>query len=264
MTRLRTVLRGAVCWLGIACAPAPLQACEMAQMQPAGTGLLRMSEQGDIVLSDRSPARLLGIRIIRPEPGQPDPFAASLADLVRPWREQGNVLGNPEARPDRWGRHAVTVTRETGRPDAHLGLSLVRNGFAITWAAELPPNCRILYLQAEEAARRSNMGRWTQMQHRALDAANGTEVASRAGQVAVMSGRVTHVGQTRRATYLNFGARGTGASAELSMSAWRSLEGQGWTRDGIKGKIVRVRGVVMESRPARLLLGDASAIEFLN
>jgi hypothetical protein len=262
----RRFLRAAVCapGLGLAAMVSPLLACAADGRPALHASLLRMTEHGDLILGDNGRARLAGIRMMRAEPGQPDPLGSRFDELVRPWRDQGTVLVNADQRPDRWGRQLASVISTTGKPDAHLGLSLVRNGFALAWAAELPPNCRNIYLQAEQDARRSGLGRWTQMQHKALDAANGAEVAFRAGHVAVMSGRVNHVGQTRRATYLNFGARGAGASAELGLSTWRQLEGQGWTRDGLKGKIVRVRGVVMEGRPARLLLGDASAIEFLN
>ncbi|MGL4439912.1 MAG: hypothetical protein ACRCUE_11610 [Bosea sp. (in: a-proteobacteria)] len=265
MRRWRSWLRWTACpvWLAASAALAPLVACEIEGAKPGAGHLLRLTEHGDLLLSDNSLGRLAGIRMLRPEPGQPDPVAARFEELTRPWRERGEVWTGPE-RPDRWGRQRVSLNLAGGKPDASLALHLVRNGFAITWAAELPPNCRIVYLQAEDAARRANVGRWTQMQHNALDAANGADVAARAGQVAVMSGRINHVGQTRRTTYLNFGARGVGASAELGVSTWRLLEGQGWTRDGLKGKIVRVRGVVMEGRPAKLLLGDASAIEFLN
>lgn len=266
MTACRTLLLGhaVVLFLTIAAARAPLVACEIRGEAMPSTGMRGLNEHGDVILPDRTVGRLRGIRFLQPEPGQPDPLTAKLDELVRPWREGGTVLAAPETRPDRWGRRQISLVHTAARHDFDLAWSLVRNGFAMAWPAELPPNCRNLYLQAEETARRSKTGRWTQMHHRALDAANGTDVALRAGQVAVMTGRISHVGQTRRAAYLNFGERGRGASAELGLTTWRLIEAQGWTRDALKGKIVRVRGVVMEGRPARLLLADKAAIEFLN
>jgi hypothetical protein len=42
------------------------------------------------------------------------------------------------------------------------------------------------------------------------------------------------------------------------------LEREGWTLTSIRGRTVRVRGIVSEARPARLLVGAASAIEKLD
>jgi hypothetical protein len=102
------------------------------------------------------------------------------------------------------------------------------------------------------------------MQNGVLEAADGAAVAMRAGQLALMQGRVMHVGQTRRAIYLNFGRRGEGASAELTLPAWRELEREGWTATSIRGRVVRVRGIVSEARPARLLVGAAASLEKLD
>jgi hypothetical protein len=247
-----------------------LAACGIEGGSATAAGFTRLTEHGDLMLSDGSLGRLSGIRLLQPEPGGPDPQATRLDDIIRPWREQGRVMmsGDPGAasapKPDRWGRIPVQLVLGDGSLDGVLAYGLVRTGFAMAWAPELPPECRMSFLRAEDAARRARSGRWTEIHNRALDAADGANVAARAGRVVVMSGRINHVGQTRRATYLNFGARGTGASAEVGLSIWRLLEGQGWTRERLKGKMVRVRGVVMEGRPARLLLGDVSAIEFLN
>lgn len=266
MACLVMVLRRAACWLWLvpAVAVTPLGACETDHGEPVMLRLAHLTDYGDVVLADRSTGRLAGIRLLQAATGAAEPDAVSLAAFVMPWRERGMVLKQPGAGPDRWGRHGVSVLHDGGGPDRDLALGLVRSGLAMAWPVELPPNCRNLYLQAEASARLANRGRWIHMQHATLDASRGADVATRAGQVTIMSGRINHVGQTRRASYLNFGVRGTGASAEMGLSVWRGLEGQGWTRDSLKGKMVRVRGVVMEGRPARLLLGDVSAIEFLN
>lgn len=251
-------------WVCLASSVSPLAACELKDPVRLDASVTRLTEHGDVLLSDGRLAKLSGIRMLLPEQGQPDAMATALEHLVSTWRDKAIIAAERDAMPDRWARQAVTVARESGNSDAHFALSLVRHGFAMAWPAELPPNCRNLYLQAEDAARRTNLGRWTQMQHKALDAGDGLAVAARAGQIAILSGRINHIGQTRRAMYFNFGARGVGASAELGLSTWRVLERQGWTRESLRGKIVRVRGVVSDGRPARLVLGDMSALEFLN
>jgi hypothetical protein len=70
------------------------------------------------------------------------------------------------------------------------GLALVQHGFAMVWPPELPPNCRIRYLQAEQQARRSMRGRWAVAELGLHDAGDGARVALKAGEVIVMQGKV--------------------------------------------------------------------------
>ena len=239
-------------------------ACALSGTSRTGGNLVRLDDHGDVVLSDGRIGKLRGIRMLKHDGDGTDPLAADIAMVLQPWRGQGQVAVVTALPQDRWGRVPIHLADDGTTAGDDLALQFVRHGFAMVWPMELPPNCRNQYLQAEEAARRRGLGRWTQMQHRVLDAANGSDVALRAGQVSVVQGRVNHVGQTRRATYLNFGAARVGASAELGLASWRDLERQGWTRETLRGKLVRVRGVVAEGRPARVLIGDVSALEILN
>ena len=222
----------------------------------ATAGFSGMSDHGDLSFG-AGIGKLPGLRFPRLAAEEAPVRRAARAALIAPFLGQP-----PSARgetPDRWGRHHVELASLNGSPS--LSMVLLLAGEALAWPADVPPACRASYLAAERAAARARLGLWAGPWHSELEASDGAAVAARAGAVAVMRGRVMHVGQTRRATYLNFGARGTGASAELNLAAWRDLEAQGWTRDRMKGQNVTVRGVVGEARPARMLVGDAASVE---
>ncbi|MCO4052576.1 MAG: hypothetical protein HEQ16_00605 [Bosea sp.] len=259
---LRLPALAALAQLGLGPCLAAALACEAPQAPVLGAAVNGIDARGDLTLSSGEGARLVGLRFPEP-PGQwLDP--ASLDALLAPYRGLAPIAADPAARTDRWGRIPVWVASSSGNQADSLALALLREGLALTWPPELPPNCRILYLNAEAAARGSAKGRWSDMQNAVLEAADGAAVAMRAGQLALMQGRVMHVGQTRRAIYLNFGRRGEGASAELSLAIWREMEREGWTSASIRGRMVRIRGIVSEARPARLLVGAASALEKLD
>lgn len=132
----------------------------------------------------------------------------------------------------------------------------------MVWPPELPPDCRIRYLQAEQQARQARRGCWAVAELGLQDAGDGARVAVKAGKVIVMQGNIKHVGQTRATGHLNFGARQIGASAVFGMPLWRALERQGWTTQTLRGQNVRVRGVASLGRPARVLVDDVSSIKF--
>jgi hypothetical protein len=168
----------------------------------------------------------------------------------------GGVTASAEGAPDRWGRAGLRA------PD--LALALLRAGLAVTIPSDADPACVPAFLTAEDEARRAGRGLWRDPAARPLDARRGDAVQAQAGRHALMEGRIAHVGWTRRAAYLNFGRPGEGASAELGGAVWRALERQGWTRESLKGKHVRVRGVVSAGRRGRVLIDNVAAIEWLN
>jgi hypothetical protein len=243
------------------CASAPAQACESRLAGPSAEVVLRAPMAlnpagGDPVLDDGRPVRLRGL-LPRAEQGA----AAALAALQQGGLSFTQTAALAAMPPDRWGRRLGDGWHDT--TGENLALTMLTQGLALAWPSELPPNCRILYLEAEAKARDNGRGLWGSPQGRLLEAADGAAVAARAGEIAVMQGRVAHVGQTRRALYLNFGERGVGASAEVPLSVWRGLERAGLSRAALRGRMVRLRGVALTGRPARLLINDASHLEWL-
>ncbi len=228
-------------------------ACEPFRSAAPIGALSGLTVEGDILLANGERARLIGLRFT----AHGEEALQSTANLMADWHGAEALAEGGAA--DRWGRRAARIKGAHG----DLAQKLVENGLALAWPMELPPNCRILFLEAENKARQAGRGIWSDRRRGLLAAAEGAAVAARAGDIAVMQGRIQHVGQTRRAVYLNFGARGAGASAELTLGAWRDLERAGWTREGLKGREARVRGVVGEANPARIAVSDAAAIEIM-
>lgn len=232
------------------------RACGWPGQQDSGLAFDGITADGDMLLSDGTRGRLPGLRM-RLNADNAD----ALSQILSPWHQAGVSSLEPSGAADRWGRRAVAIFSRGGGPGRDLALNLLETGFAIVAPAELPPNCRIPYFQTEAVARKGARGYWSTAGVGLMDAAQGQLLAGRAGELVVMQGRVNHVGQTRRATFLNFGARGTGASAELNLSVWRELERQGWTRDTLRGQTLRVRGVVHTANPARMMITDATSVE---
>lgn len=147
---------------------------------------------GDLLLSDGSVARLTGLVNVAAD-------AAAIAGLLCDAGGQAGSSGlrNPASRPDRWGRDAVIVSmRGLDPPD--LADALLQAGLARVQAKDAPRDCLNRFLQSEALARRARVGFWARAETALLDAADGAVVAQRAGTFAVMEGRVTHVGRTRR------------------------------------------------------------------
>jgi hypothetical protein len=156
--------------------------------------------------------------------GPADGAFNDLQALLKAWEGQA-LRGSGQPGPDRWSR-LPAVVGDADRAD-DPGLALVRHGFAMVWPPELPPNCRIRYLQAEQKARHARRGRRAVAELGLHDASDGARVALKAGELIVMQGKVMHVGQTRATSHPNFGACQIGASAAFGMPVWRALERQG-------------------------------------
>jgi hypothetical protein len=231
-------------------AASPSAACVALRGEVMG----RADEQAagpDLALRGGGLLRVAGVML---EPAQAAAAARATAGSV------AYAAGGAGAR-DRWGRRLAALAAPDG---VDVGLMLLQQGFGLARPDELPPNCRNSYLQAETVARLARLGVWSAADAPFAQGADGEAVRLLAGRQAVIEGVIRNTGLTRRALFLNLGPRGAGASVEASLGAMRELERQGWTREAMRGQKLRVRGVVMEARPARLIITRASAIEWLN
>ena len=237
-----------------AAGPAAATSCWAGSGKPLASGFSGLSPEGHVRLPCDELGRLVGVRI-----GPADGASNDVQALLKAWEGQARRdSGQPG--PDCWSRLPV-VAGDADRGD-DPGLALVQHGFAMVWPPELPPRCRIRYLQAEQQVRHTRRGRWAVAELGLHDAGDGGRVALKAGEVIVMQGNIMHVGQTRATSHLNFGARQIGASAAFGMPVWRALERQGWTTQTLRGQNVRMRGVASLGRPARVLVDDVSSITF--
>jgi hypothetical protein len=236
--------RAALLALGLALSPLPAAACLAPEADATPVILTGIDARGDLISDSGQRLRMAGLTI-------PPGVRAEAGRMV------ADIAGAAHSASDRWGRRTLSAPPS-------LATTLLHAGLAVTLASDTTPSCLAVYLAAEDAARRAGRGIWGDNAQRPIDARRGEAVMARAGFHALAEGRIAHVGWTRRAAYLNFGRVGEGASAELSSAVWRTLERQGWTRETLTGKTVRIRGVVSAGRRGRVLIDNVAAIEWLD
>ncbi|WP_336487665.1 hypothetical protein [Methylobacterium nigriterrae] len=121
--------------------------------------------------------------------------------------------------------------------------------------------CRPALLGLEDTARRAGLGLW----RRPLPAArDGPALRAAAGHFVVARGRILHIGERPGRTYLDFVRRGEdGLTVAVSKRTWRRLQEHGLSAAGLKGRVVRVRGIVEIWRGPVIEVASAETIEVL-
>ena len=241
--------------------PARADPCRTGPGEPVS--VLRVTGDLEIVFADGRIARLAGIETSRPRGADPARAAEAAADLAQ-W-----IIGAPAEwrsswpEPDRWGRTAGTLflagPEAGGLPS--LAQALVEAGHARVDPAGPAPPCLAALLAAEARARADQRGLWADPAQAVLPGSDAAAFAGRAGQVALVEGRVVSVRESRGRVYVNFGGRGDPALV-LTRQQARALERAGRPPSAWAGRLVRARGMV-EMRPAgpRFLPGAVEGIE---
>lgn len=227
---------------------------------PAGDDAVRRIDgTGEIVLASERRVVLADIRLTPlpdpRDPARPDGFAwlGTLAD--RPV----SVLA--VGAPDRWGREAAVVALREGEARIDLAELLVAEGLAVVDAGERDVLCRpdLLTLEAEARARRR--GLWAG--ETALVPADRVDLLrERNGRFAVVEGRVVSVGERRDRTYLNFGRDfSRDFAAVVPRRTWVALKASGISAQSLRGRTVRLRGIVEIRRAPVIELAAPGLLE---
>ncbi|KQP30942.1 DNA-binding protein [Methylobacterium sp. Leaf104] len=165
---------------------------------------------------------------------------------------------------DRWGRsHVDAVEIEPAAEAApDLAAGLVALGLVAVDAGERDTLCRPALLAVEAGARRSGSGLW----RRAVpDVRDGAALRNSLGRFVVAQGPVLWVGERPRRTYLDFARRGEdGLTVTVSKRTWRALQERGLSAASLRGRHVRVRGVLEAWRGPTLDIASADMIEVLD
>ncbi|KAB1073406.1 hypothetical protein [Methylobacterium planeticum] len=221
--------------------------------------------RGEIALGSGGRALLGSLRW----PEDPDAAGAAAAWLAR---HRGRALTvTVRGEPDRWGRSRIDAIAEgeAGAGEAKgtevepvdLAGGLIRSGLAQVDAGEGDVLCRPGLLAAEAAARRAGLGLWRAPGPAAAD---GAALRAAAGRFVVAQGRIVGVGERAARTYLDFVRRGEdGLTVIVSKRTWRRLQDHGLSAAGLKGRIVRVRGIVEIGRGPVIDVASAEMIEVL-
>ncbi|MDV2984536.1 UNVERIFIED_CONTAM: DNA-binding protein [Methylobacteriaceae bacterium AG10] len=214
--------------------------------------LADVGTRGELILASGRRAVLSGLRW----PDEP-----ALDANARAWLAafRGAPLILTERGPeDRWGRRRADGIAGEAEP-VDLAGGLVAAGLAYADAGEAEALCRPTLRALEEAPRSAGLGLWA---GGPLAAADGAALTARAGRFAVVEGRVLHVGERSARTYLDFARRGEqGLTVTVQKRTWRTLSEHGLSAATLKGRLVRIRGMVEIGRGPLIDLAGVEGIE---
>lgn len=208
--------------------------------------LRRVEEHGDLATGS---GRLLKLADIRLGEGAQARLAAFQGEPV--------ALGTAGS-ADRWGRVPARVV--LARDGTDLATLLLREGLASVDAGESGALCRPALFGAEADARTARRGIWTSL---LVPAREPDAIAARVGRFTVVEGMVVSVGERARWVYLNFGRDfGRDFAVSVSRRNWEAMRLAGLSADGLKGRRIRVRGIVDMRRAPTMEIASADMIEW--
>jgi micrococcal nuclease len=200
---------------------------------------------GDLMrLDDGRAVRLAGIRV--PAGGAGDGIAARFAEQARAALRRlldGQIvtLALAEAPYDRYGRLVAHIERADG---LWLQGALLERGLALVQTRPGEAARATAMLAIERSARGARRGLWAEAMFMPQ---NASALANSMGRFRIVQGTVVRVAPTERYIYLNFGADWR---VDFTVRVRRAeLRGTlaGMDLEGLAGRVVEVRGVVLEA-----------------
>lgn len=241
-----------VCLASAALAQGPRgqPACPAAARMDSVTGV---THRGEIVLAGGATALVWGVRLAEGSEG--DAARAMLAAL------NGSAVRIVERRPpDRWGRIAADVEG----PEGDVALALLGRGLAVADPGDRDGACRPDLASREAAARARGLGLWRE-DGGVLDAEDIAALLARTGRFTIVTGRVRGVGERRFVTYLNFGADWSqDFTVTIRKRTWTKLVAAGLDPADLRGRRIRVRGLIQNRGGPAVTIDAAEAIEILD
>ncbi|KQQ13047.1 DNA-binding protein [Methylobacterium sp. Leaf123] len=214
--------------------------------------LAEIGPRGELLLASGRRAVLSGLRW----PDEPA-FDAAARGWLHAYRGASLVLTERGAE-DRWGRRRADAIAGEAEP-VDLAGGLVAAGLAYADAGEADTLCRPALRTLESAPRAAGLGIWAGGPLAATDAA---ALSARAGRFTVVEGRILHVGERSARTYLDFARRGgQGLTVTVQKRSWRILSEQGLSAATLRGRLVRIRGMVEIGRGPFIDLAGVEGIE---
>lgn len=228
----------------------------------AETVIATAAVDGDTVETDQGLLRLAGIEAPKPYGFGGDELAGRVAAaLERRVAGQALQLASVGAAPDRYGRAHAQVFLADG---TWLQAELVGQGLARVRPLVGEEACVPALLAAEDAARTSALGIWGDGQYRPRDA-NDPSLSQQNGIYEIVEGRVLSVGHGSYMVFLDFGPNyRRDFTVMIPPSVAESLAEAGLAVDALKGRLIRVRGVIEESGGPAIRVHHATAIEVLD
>ena len=233
----------------------PEAACERVRSEDA---IRSVSPPGEVALASGGKLRLLDIRL--PDDADAAPRAAAVLASLDGRRVAVAAVGEA----DRWGRLAAELALVDDAAPIDLAELLVGEGFALVDAGERDALCRPELLALEERARQRRLGLWAAERYRPAWAGDGERLKSLVGRFGLVEGRVRSVGERRERTYLNFGPDWqTDLTVVIPKRTWAVLQSRGLSAGALRGRRVRVRGIVEEWQGVAVEIAAADMLELL-
>jgi micrococcal nuclease len=211
---------------------------------PATAVVERVVDAGTIALKEGTLVRLAGV--VAPEGRTGDLARQRLLTLLN---GKPVLLGDRQARPDRYGRTAAQIY--VGADRTWVQAVLLRAGLLRVFTLRDERACAAALLEAEAEGRAAGAGLWADPQF-AIRMADDPTLPGDGGRFQIVEGEVLSTGRTAAAVYLNFGRnRSTDFTVTVNMADTELSESEGPALDALKGRRVRVRGwLFIENGPA--------------
>jgi endonuclease YncB( thermonuclease family) len=216
-----------------------------------------VADNGDLTLAGAGLARLGDIRL--PESG---PEREQALGRLRV-RIGADLAVQSNGRRDRWARIEAQLRTLTS-PEVDLAADLVSAGLALVDPAAAPVLCRTDLLAVENEARQQGLGVWTLERYKPASVAELSRLLGLVGEFVLVVGRIRSVGERQSRTYLNFGSDWShDVTVVLPKKAWLRLLDSGLSADALRGRVVRVRGLVENAGGPALTVTAPEMIEVL-
>lgn len=168
-----------------------------------------------------------------------------------------------ETKPDRWGRIGAAIILSPDASRLDLAHALVARGLAVV-DSQAQTLCDESLLLREEQARRSRRGLWRAAEALPVPAEDPAALLARVGSFTIVEGVVQSIGERGRRTFLDFGRSWDGAFTVIIPSPlWTKVQGAGMGDDALKGRRIRIRGIMQNWRGPAIELTTVEFIEKL-
>ena len=200
--------------------------------------------------------------------GSDQNYALAGVEIRKPdaiWNVGTNISLSASAKQaDRYGVVHVQAFQNTHK--AWLQGKLLQTGSALLNGSSenLSQDCLTIMRRAEHAAISSKAGLWAQ-EDALFNANQVAELATRTGYFTVVEGNVVSIGDRKRRLYLNFGQNW---SQDFTLSVVKkgkgAFKGSLNLLKGLKGKTIRVRGILEQRQGPLIRLFDEAQIEVID
>lgn len=247
---------------------APRSKITCAMDQAVRAEVRSIDDRLDLTLADGTILKLAGIEPPAPTPDDPALDQAAGTRLSA-WLAGREVWFRAlDDRKDRWGRMPALVFAEGGAPGAPLlsvATAVLDAGLGRFAPVAVARPCRAELLAADASARRAKLGIWADPYYAPIPASDREALVERTGTSVVVEGAPIGVEAGRFRTTLWFGSwRRRDFSVTISQRDVEIFRQAGIDLDGLKGKVMRVRGLLDTRFGPQIEISTPDEIEILS